>query len=238
MASITRAQQSNVSTEYVMGVGGFALESVVDQVDQQLGTGGKKEEDSCGHDHGGECNDPSHDHSHSHGGAAAEASCDKGTECTDPSHDHSHGHAHSHGDAEASSSCGHEHGAECNDPTHDHSHGGHMHDDSVSSVSLVYDGNVDLDKVNLWLGLLLEVHQDNIYRMKGVLAIEGAEERFVFQGVHALFEGSPERPWGEGEERVSRMVFIGKDLPKDGIRESFKECLVAQGGATAAVESA
>ena len=49
----------------------------------------------------------------------------------------------------------------------------------------------------------------------------------MFQGVHALFEGSPERPWREGEARISRLVFIGKDLPKEEIKESFKSCLVA-----------
>lgn len=226
MADVVRAQYAEVSTKYVMGVGGFALESVVEAVDTQLGVGQKKKEEDCGHEHG-ECNDPTHDHSHAHSHGAAEASCEHehGGECNDPSHDHSHGaeahgHDHSHG---AKEDCGHEHG-ECNDPTHDHSHG-HTHDDAVTSISLVENGDLNLDKVNLWLGLLLEVHQENIYRMKGVLAIEGAEERFVFQGVHALFEGSPEKPWGD-EPRVSRMVFIGKDLPKDGIRESFKECLV------------
>ena len=63
-----------------------------------------------------------------------------------------------------------------------------------------------------------------------------ADERFVFQGVHALFEGSPERPWGD-EPRVSRMVFIGKNLPKEGIIESFKECLITSKPVAEVVEA-
>jgi G3E family GTPase len=126
-------------------------------------------------------------------------------------------HAHSHG------------AAECTDPTHDHggSTAGGVHSDAVTSVSIVCPGLLDLDRINDWLGLLLDMKSDDIYRMKGVLAIEGAEERFVFQGVHALFEGSPERLWRDDEEKVSRMVFIGKDLPKkEDMQMAFETCLV------------
>ncbi|KAK3244508.1 hypothetical protein CYMTET_45880 [Cymbomonas tetramitiformis] len=136
---------------------------------------------------------------------------------------------------------------------HGHGHA-HVHDDSVTSISLVRKGELDLDKVNNWLGesrlplpissgelarrntltlshwrdpsgLLLETRSEDLYRMKGVLAIAGCDERFVFQGVHSLFEGVPDRPWGD-EERVSKLVFIGKDLPKKEIEESFDTCFV------------
>lgn len=62
--------------------------------------------------------------------------------------------------------------------------------------------------------------------MKGVLSIEEFDQRYVFQGVHMLFEGMPDRLWGPGEKRTSKMVFIGKDLDEKTIREGFMECLV------------
>mmetsp|Transcript_37769 Transcript_37769/g.52442 ORF Transcript_37769/g.52442 Transcript_37769/m.52442 type:complete len:506 (+) Transcript_37769:89-1606(+) len=213
MAVIRRCVNAEVPTDFVMGVGGFDLERVVDEVDSQFLKKEEKhshaeehqhEEDhsNCDHDHG-KCD---HDHSHDHAEAKK----------------HSHeSHSHSEDDGHDHSSCDHDHG-KCE---HDHDHTHHHHDDAVSSVALVQEGLLDLEKVNLWLGLLLQDNSDDIYRMKGVLAIKGAHDRFVFQGVHALFEGSPERPWEEGEEKISRMVFIGKDLPKEEIIMSFKACL-------------
>lgn len=61
--------------------------------------------------------------------------------------------------------------------------------------------------------------------MKGILAIRGLQERYVFQAVHMLFEGSPERPWRPDEPRVSRMVFIGREMDEDAFREAFRRCL-------------
>ena len=62
--------------------------------------------------------------------------------------------------------------------------------------------------------------------MKGVLSIEGCDERYVFQGVHALFECMPDRPWAEGEIRRSKLVFIGKDLVEKELAIGFAACLV------------
>jgi G3E family GTPase len=55
--------------------------------------------------------------------------------------------------------------------------------------------------------------------MKGIISLKGVEERVVFQGVHSLFEGSAERKWGPNEKRESRMVFIGRDLDGDLLRD-------------------
>lgn len=44
-----------------------------------------------------------------------------------------------------------------------------------------------------------------------------------------MFEGTPDRAWEEGEERVSKMVFIGKNLPMDMLREGFEDCLHVEG---------
>ena len=52
-----------------------------------------------------------------------------------------------------------------------------------------------MDKMNEWLGKLLKEKGTDIYRMKGVLAIEGEAKKFVFQGIHMLFDGKPLTPW-------------------------------------------
>ncbi|KAL1198587.1 hypothetical protein V5N11_011238 [Cardamine amara subsp. amara] len=134
---------------------------------------------------------------------------DKGDqdECHD---DHHHDHDHHHHDE-------HEH--------HHHSHD-HTHDPGVSSVSIVCEGSLDLEKANMWLGTLLMERSEDIYRMKGLISVHTMEERFVFQGVHDIFQGSPDRLWGPGEERVNKIVFIGKNLNRDELEKGFKACLI------------
>lgn len=102
----------------------------------------------------------------------------------------------------------------------------HEHDDSVYSRSIVAAGAVNLDKLNTWITTLLETHGPNIFRMKGILNVENEDQRFVFQGVHMIFDGAPDRPWKEAEKRKNEMVFIGRDLDEMNLQDSFKACLV------------
>lgn len=82
-----------------------------------------------------------------------------------------------------------------------------------------------LPQLNFTMGALLNNRGEDLYRMKGILAIRGLEERYVFQAVHMLFEGSPERPWRPDEKRISRMVFIGREMDEPAFREAFRRCL-------------
>lgn len=121
----------------------------------------------------------------------------------------------------------HVHDEHCNHD-HDHHHHDepdHVHDTDVSSVGIVTDGDLDPKKLNKWISQLLEVKGPDIYRMKGVLSIRGDEKRFVFQGVHMLFDGKPDRPWGK-DPRGNKLVFIGRNLNRDELTEGFKKCLV------------
>ena len=101
----------------------------------------------------------------------------------------------------------------------------HEHDESVGSVGITEHGDLDPDRLNAWLGELLREKGQDIFRMKGVLALAGAEERFVFQGVHMLFDGRPDRPWN-GEARTNKLIFIGRDLDRQQLEQSFRACLV------------
>jgi G3E family GTPase len=98
----------------------------------------------------------------------------------------------------------------------------------VGSVSLQLPGELDLDLVNDWLGDLLQERWEDMYRLKGVLAIQGFPERYVIQGVHALFEGQVDREWRAGERRASKLVFIGKGLDEAELRAGLEACIAPQ----------
>ena len=100
----------------------------------------------------------------------------------------------------------------------------HEHDEAVTSVGITTPGDLDPKKLNKWLRSLLSEKGQDIYRMKGVLSIKGAPDRFIFQGVHMLFDGQPDRPWGN-DPRENRMIFIGKNLNRSELNESFRTCL-------------
>lgn len=99
------------------------------------------------------------------------------------------------------------------------------HHHHIGSVALTTDKPMDAKKLNVWLGLLLQTQGKNIYRMKGIVNLKGMKQRFVFQGVHMLFDGKPDRPWGEGEARKTEMVFIGRGLNKKEIQLGFEACI-------------
>jgi G3E family GTPase len=100
----------------------------------------------------------------------------------------------------------------------------HEHDDEVSSVGINVAGDLDEKRLNEWLRDLLINKGTDIFRMKGVLSIKGQPNRFVFQGVHMLFDGRPDRPWGAGE-RHNSLIFIGRKLDRAELNEGFKKCL-------------
>ncbi len=100
----------------------------------------------------------------------------------------------------------------------------HEHDATVTSVGITEPGDLDSDRFNAWLGELLREKGLDIFRMKGVLSLAGCEERFVFQGVHMLFVGRPDRPWGP-HERSNKLIFIGRNLDRDELEQGFRACL-------------
>jgi G3E family GTPase len=103
--------------------------------------------------------------------------------------------------------------------------GEHQHDLTVTSVGIEMEGDLNVDRLNKWLGKLLGEKGVDIFRMKGILSVKGESERFVFQGVHMLFDGKPDRPWRPDEPRVNRMVFIGRNLDRAELESSFAACL-------------
>jgi G3E family GTPase len=101
----------------------------------------------------------------------------------------------------------------------------HEHDDEVTSVGITTPGDVDPKKLNDWIGELLRVKGNDIFRCKGVLAVKGSPNRLVFQGVHMLFDGKVDRPWGN-EARTNTLIFIGRNLDREALHSGFRACLV------------
>ena len=102
----------------------------------------------------------------------------------------------------------------------------HEHDATVTSVAIVESGAIDGNKFSDWIGELLRTQGPNIFRTKGILNRAGDNKRFVFQGVHMLFDGRPDRPWKATETPKNELVFIGRNLNETQLREDFRKCLV------------
>lgn len=102
----------------------------------------------------------------------------------------------------------------------------HSHEEDVASVGIVLDGSLDEYKFQTWLNRLLQFKGQDIFRMKGIVNIKGEENRFVFQGIHMLFDGKPDRAWKKGEERKNQIIFIGKNLNRDELVGGVESCLV------------
>jgi G3E family GTPase len=100
----------------------------------------------------------------------------------------------------------------------------HEHDDDITSVGIEKEGDLDRDRFETWIGGILRTLGADIFRMKGVLSMKGEAERYVFQGVHMLFDGRPDRPWG-AQPRVNKLIFIGRNLDRDFLNAGFYACL-------------
>jgi G3E family GTPase len=124
----------------------------------------------------------------------------------DHDHDHEHEHEHEHDDGH------HHHGLK------------HYHDEDMQSVAVRLEGDVDPAKFMPWINRVTQEQGLNILRCKGIVAMKGDPKRFVFQGVHMMLDGDSQREWKPDEKRESKVVFIGRDLAENDIREGFLAC--------------
>ncbi|MDO9293117.1 MAG: GTP-binding protein [Hydrogenophaga sp.] len=136
--------------------------------------------------------------------------------------EHDHGHDHHDHD--------HEHGEACDHPSHQHGHEGHghhhHHDDDVKSFVYRATRPFNPAKLEDFLGAIVQVYGPRMLRYKGVLDMQGTDRKVIFQGVHQLMGSDLGPAWAEGEPRVSKMVFIGLDLPRDILVQGLDQSLV------------
>ena len=157
--------------------------------------------EACGHTHAhGE-----HDHHHHHD----EEHCE---ECG-----HAHEHDHHHHDED------HHHNHDHDHHHHGHHHHKHHHHSGINSFVIETEKLLVLAHINEWLNELVYIYGPELYRYKGILSVEGLDYQIIFQGVQMSFDISRGRDWND-TERKSTLVFIGKNLPEDTLRESFVAC--------------
>ena len=122
----------------------------------------------------------------------------------------------------------HAHGGSCNHPSHQHGGHGHHHhhDDDVKSFVFRTQRPFDPVKLEDFLGAVVNVYGPRMLRYKGVLHMQGTERKVIFQGVHQLMGSDLGPTWGAQEERMSKMVFIGIELPEDIFVQGLQQCLV------------
>ncbi len=144
--------------------------------------------------------DHGHDHDHGH-------------------HGHDHGHGHGHGDHDDHTGHDHAPGEACNHPHH------HHHDDDVKSFVFRSDRPFNPAKLEDFLGAIVQVYGPKMLRYKGVLNMKGTDKKVIFQGVHQLMGSDLGPKWSPDETRISKLVFIGIDLPKDILLQGLEGCL-------------
>jgi G3E family GTPase len=136
----------------------------------------------------------------------------------DPDFLNADAHAHDHHDH------GHEHGEHCDHPSHATHH--HAHDDDVKSFVFRSDKAFNPAKLEDFLGSIVQVYGPKMLRYKGVLNMKGSPKKVIFQGVHQLMGSDLGPAWAPGEKKISKMVFIGIDLPRDILLQGLEQCLV------------
>jgi G3E family GTPase len=108
------------------------------------------------------------------------------------------------------------------DHDHDTDHG-HIDSTGITSVSLTCDVPLDAGHLETWLQELLARQGSYILRTKGILSIANEDRKLVLQAVNMLLEGDYVGAWSD-EARLSRLVFIGRNLNRDELSAGFQAC--------------
>jgi G3E family GTPase len=129
---------------------------------------------------------------------------------------------HNHPDHACGPDCDHDHHHD-HGHDHHHHHASDIHDTTIESIAL-RAGLLKPDRFFAWLQKITQTDGPAILRLKGIIAFDNDDERYVVQGIHMLIEGDHERKWKPDEKRESRIVFIGRDLDAEKYRRSFEAC--------------
>ncbi len=116
------------------------------------------------------------------------------------------------------------------EPDHDHEHDHqhdheHAHDDAIQAFVFQSERPFDAGKLEEYIGALTQVYGQDLLRYKGVLFVSGSDRRMIFQGVHMMMGADAGKPWGRNERPRSKIVFIGRNLPREAIEKGLTSCL-------------
>lgn len=110
--------------------------------------------------------------------------------------------------------------------THDHHHGHeHHHHHDITSLSFRFSESFDLEELEFRLMIFLRAQPKDIYRVKGIVDAHGESQKIIVQSVAHYLGITEGQPWGKEEERVSRIVFIGRRLKPAGFEKMLRQCL-------------
>lgn len=198
-ASIEVVNFGDTDLKKIIDISGFNLNTILD-IDPQF----------LADDHPDAAHDHDHDHSH----------CDHDHGHCDHEHEHDHAHAHGHDH-------GHDHDpATCTNPDHDHGHQHKpAHNDNIGAFVFKSDKPFDPERLEEFLGGVVQVYGPDLLRYKGILYMKGINKRMLFQGVHMLMGAEPGKPWLANEKKTTKMVFIGRKLPQEIFTKGLEQCL-------------
>ena len=198
-AAIEAVNFGDTDLKKIIDISGFNLNTILD-IDPQF----------LADDHPDAAHDHDHDHSH----------CDHDHGHCD--HDHDHGHDHAHGHAHD-----HDHDpATCTNPDHNHGHSHKpAHNDNIGAFVFKSDKPFDPERLEEFLGGVVQVYGPDLLRYKGILYMKGINKRMLFQGVHMLMGAEPGKPWLANEKKTTKMVFIGRKLPQEIFTKGLEQCL-------------
>ena len=80
-----------------------------------------------------------------------------------------------------------------------------------------------MKKFSFWMDYFLYINQNSIFRVKGILSFEGLSRKMIFQAVKAAYVLEEGDFWEDDEEKISKLIFIGKNLDKQAIEEGLTE---------------
>jgi G3E family GTPase len=196
-AAIEAVNFGDTDLKKIIDISGFNLNTILD-IDPQF----------LADDHPDAAHDHDHDHSH----------CDHDHGHCDHDHGHDHAHAHAHD---------HDHDpATCTNPDHDHGHQHKpAHNDNIGAFVFKSDKPFDPERLEEFLGGVVQVYGPDLLRYKGILYMKGINKRMLFQGVHMLMGAEPGKPWLANEKKTTKMVFIGRKLPQEIFTKGLEQCL-------------
>jgi len=101
----------------------------------------------------------------------------------------------------------------------------HQHDQTISSVGIQFEGDINRFKLEQWITEILYTKGNDLFRYKGILSIKGDDRKYIFQGIHMLFMDTPYHIWGIDEKRQNKLCFIGRNLDRKIIEDGIQSCI-------------
>jgi G3E family GTPase len=201
-APIRNVHMGQVAVSEIFDIGGFNLDSVL-QIDPDFLAAEHPDAaraQRVREPSGGRKHDPDHDHAGEQG--------------------HHHDHAHDHAGDDSCEACAH------GEPGHGHGHRHAVHDDAIKAFVFRSERPFDARRLEETMSALVQVYGPDLLRYKGVLFVRGSGRRMILQGVHMLMGVEPGRVWERREPPSSKMVFIGRNLPRELFVQGLESCLV------------